>query len=127
MSKYSEQSESSPGIYKTNELEAMIEMIDAGIWGTKNLSTALHVSQETIIQWKKRPEVQETHRKAIKKFAKRRTDVEKILSELDVETPQEAPKTLVQINYQPIFGGLAANGLPANVSNAQDLQPEKES
>lgn len=127
MSKYSEQSESSPGIYKTNELEAMIEMIDAGIWGTKNLSTALHVSQETIIQWKKRPEVQEAHRKAIRKFAKRRTDVEKILSELDVETPQEAPKTLVQINYQPIFGGLAANGLPANVSNAQDIQPEKES
>lgn len=97
MSKDSEQSESLPGIYKTNELEAMIEMIDAGIWGTKNLSTALHVSQETIIQWKKRTEVQEAHRKAIRKFAKRRTDVEKILSELDVETPQE-PTGLTQIN-----------------------------
>lgn len=121
MSKKSEQSESIPGVYKADELEAMIEMIDAGLWGTKNLSTALHVSQETIIQWKKRPEVQDAHRRAIKKFIRRRTDVEKILSEMEVDTPQE--KQNIQITVIPILGGYSA--LPSNHSHPQDIIAEE--
>lgn len=85
-----------PQVYKQVEFNEMIELISSGLWGTTNLSKALHVDITTIVEWKKRPEVQEAHRQAIKKFLRRRTDVEKILSEMDVETPQEP--SLTQIN-----------------------------
>lgn len=122
----SDNSDTQPQVYKQEELDLMFELIAAGVWRTTNLSKTLNVDMDTITAWKKRPEVIDARRKALLKFVKRRTDVEKILSELDFETPAEAPRNLTLI-YQPIFGGLAANGLPANVSNAQDLQPEKES
>lgn len=101
-----------PQVYKQEDLAIMIELVIAGVWSNKNLVTALHISEPTIIEWKKRPEVQDAHRKAILKFVKRRTDVEKILNELEFETPKEDPNTLVQINYQPIFGGKSVKELP---------------
>lgn len=89
--------DSQPEVYKQAELEAMLQLIDAGVWRSTNLSKALHVDMGTIAIWKDRPEVQEAHKKAIIKFARRRTDVEKILNELDFETPAE-PQSLTQIN-----------------------------
>jgi hypothetical protein len=122
----SEQNSTNSVPYKKEELALMLELIEAGLWRTGNLSKALHVDEKTIVEWKKRPEVQETHRKTILKWVKKRKDSEIALRELEVDTPQEAPKTLVQINYQPIFGGKSADALPTNHSDTQDIRPEEE-
>lgn len=115
-----------PGVYKQEDLSLMIELILSGLWRTVNLSKALHLDENTITAWKKRPEVQDAHRRAILKFLHKRQDAEKILGELDMETPAEQPKTLVQINYTPIFGGKSVDALSADNSDPQDIQPEKE-
>jgi hypothetical protein len=122
----SDKNPSIPSVYKKEELDLMIEMVDAGVWSNKNLVTSLHIDESTVIQWKKRPEVQEAHRKAILKWMKKRKDAEIALREMGLDTPQEAPKTLVQINYQPIFGGKSADALPTNHSDTQDIRPEEE-
>jgi hypothetical protein len=101
-----------PDVYKQVELSSMIELIGAGVWRSTNLAKALHIDLSTIAEWKKRPEVQDAHRRAILKFAKRRTDVEKILSELDFETPTE-PQGLTQINN---YVGLTDDQLDAVIA-----------
>lgn len=106
-----------PRVYKEEDLALMIELIDGGLWSTTNLSNALHINRETIDIWKERKEVQEAHRKSILKWVKRRKDAEIALREMGVDTPQEAPKTLIQVNYQPIFGGKSVDALPADNSD----------
>lgn len=39
---------------------------------------------------------------------------------------REAPKTLIQVNYQPIFSGESLHGLPASDSDAQNIPVKKE-
>lgn len=93
-----------PQVYKEVDLALMIELILNGLWSTTNLATALHITRDTVIEWKKRPEVQEAHRKAILKFIKKRTDTENVLKELDVEIKTDP--TLIQINnYQQMTDG----------------------
>jgi len=108
----SDKNVANPTVYKKEELTLMIELIEAGLWGSSNLANALHIDRSTVERWKETPEVQEAHRRAIMKFLRKRQDVEKILGELKVETPAETPKTLIQVNYQPIFGGKSVKELP---------------
>lgn len=122
----SEDIPSYPPVRKVVELKAMIEMVESGLWQTGNLVKALHVNEDTIVEWKKRPEVQEAHRLAIMKWVKKRKDAEIALREMGMDTPQEAPKTLIQVNYQPIFSGESLHALPASNSDQEDIQPEKE-
>ena len=108
----SELSAREPEILKTAEYELMLKLIDKGLWRTVNLARALHVDNDTVTAWKKTERVIKAHQDAILKFIGRRKDNEKILDELEVETPKEDPKTLVQINYTPIFGGKSVKELP---------------
>lgn len=85
-------------IIKEEEFNLMLELIENGLWRNVNLSRALHVVEETIIKWKKHPKVQEAHRRAILKYARKRTDVDKILKELDMEVEPDI-NSLVQNNY----------------------------
>lgn len=96
--KPSNQSAVEPKIYKEEEFNLMIELIENGLWRNVNLTKALHVAESTIIEWKKRPEAQNAHRKAILKFIKRRTDAEKILKELDMEVDPDIG-ALIQNNF----------------------------
>jgi hypothetical protein len=115
-----------PEIQKEEEYSMMLKLIDRGLWRNVNLAKALHVDDETIAIWKKTKPVQKAYQAAVLKYLAKRKDEEKILAELEVDTPQEAPKTLIQVNYQPIFSGESLNAIPASNGNAQDLQPEKE-
>lgn len=83
-----------PKIYKEEEYNLMLEMIRNGLWKNVNLSKALHITEETIIEWKKRPEAIEAHRTAILKFVKRMDDPEKILRELGMDIEQD--KALIE-------------------------------
>lgn len=85
-------------IYKEEEYDTMIEMIKAGMWRNVNLVNALHVDEQTILKWKKRPEVIEAHKQTFIKFLKKREDVEKILKEIGMETEPDID-TLIQNNY----------------------------
>jgi hypothetical protein len=126
MSDESELSVKEPEILKKAEYEMGLQFVDKGLWRTRNLAKALSVDEDTITAWKKTKRYQDSYAKAVMKFVARRKDVEVILREMDVDTPQEAPKTLVQINYQPIFGGKSADALPTNHSDTQDIRPEEE-
>jgi L-rhamnose isomerase len=85
-------------IYKQEDFDLMLEMIKSGIWKNVNLSRALHIDEDTIAKWKKHQDAIDAHRQAILKFIKRRTDVEKILKELEMEVETDIP-SLVQNNY----------------------------
>lgn len=74
-----------PQVYKENELKMMVELVENGLWSNVNLAKALGVNRDTITEWKKRPEVKKAYRKAILKYTSRRTDVDKILKELEIE------------------------------------------
>lgn len=93
-----------PDIVKKDEFELMLELITQGLWKGVNLAAALHVNQDTITAWKKRPEAKDAHRRAILKFVRRRTDVEKILKELEIETEPDGP-SLIQNNFYQLTDG----------------------
>jgi len=81
------------------EYALMLELIGKGIYRTTNLAKALHVSLDSITAWKKTPEAEDAHRKAILKFADKRVDVENILKELGMEIDTtEVPLINVTIN-----------------------------
>ncbi len=87
-----------PEVYKEEDFKLMLELVQSGIWKNVNLSRALHIDEDTIAKWKKRKEATTAHRQAILKFVKRRTDVEKILKELEMDLETDLP-SLVQNNY----------------------------
>lgn len=89
-----------PKIYKEEEFNMMLELIENGLWRNVNLSKALHVAEETIIEWKKRQEAQQAHRRAILRYLKKRTDAEKILKELEMDI---VPDTLQITSEQLII------------------------
>lgn len=78
----------------------MIELIESGIYSTKNLMTALHLCKDTIVRWKKRPEVQLAHRKAILKFSKKRKDPEGSLKELGIEAARVEEKSHIEVTIR---------------------------
>ena len=80
-----EKQDSIPQVYKQTEFNMMLELIEKGIWKNVNLANALHVNVNTITDWKKQPQAEDAHRKAILKYADKRTDVESILRELGME------------------------------------------
>lgn len=86
-----------PQVYKKTELEVMLELIENGVYSTKNLATALHVDESTVTAWKKRPEVKEAHTKAILKYSGKRTDIDGILKELDLQTAQREEQSTVRV------------------------------
>lgn len=95
----SEKSDKLSQVYKKQEFTSMLELISKGIWKNVNLANALHVSVDTITDWKRSPEAEKAHREAILKFAGRRTDVENILKELGMEIDStEVPLLNVTIN-----------------------------
>lgn len=86
-------------VYKQAEFNMMLELIGKGIWKNVNLANALHVNVNTITDWKKLPEAEDAHRKAILKYADKRTDAESILKELGMELDStEVPLLNVTIN-----------------------------
>lgn len=114
-----------PEVEKKQEYVTMLKLIDKGMWKNVNLAKALHVDDETISIWKKTKPVKDIYTAAVLRTMGKRKDVELTLREYGIETPQEAPKTLVQINYQPIFGGKSLDGLPTSDSHPQDIQLEE--
>ena len=95
----SEGSDSLSRVTLKREYKLMLELIDKGIWRTTNLANALHVSMDSVTAWKKTPEAEDAHRKAVLKFADRRVDVENILKELGMEIDSaEVPLLNVTIN-----------------------------
>jgi hypothetical protein len=93
-----------PEIYKEEDFDLMLKLIDRGIWKNCNLARALHLDEETVAKWKKHPQVIKAHTNSVLKFAGRRTDVENILKELDLEIETQ-PQTVIDnrsitvINY----------------------------
>lgn len=85
------------GIYKTAEYELMLRLIEKGLWRTRNLARAVGVDEDTMTKWKRTKQAQKAYSEAVLKFIGRRKDVEKILSELDVESNPD-PNTLNQFN-----------------------------
>lgn len=87
-------------IVKKTEFELMLELVDAGLWRTNNLASALGVNKDTITDWKRRPEAIDMRRNTIKRYLKRRIDAEKVLKELDMETDVDEMKIGVQIEVK---------------------------
>lgn len=83
-----------PQVYKEEELKMMIELVEAGLWKNSNLARILNVVDETIADWKKRPEVLTVYRKVVLQTARKRMDVEKRLRELAVESDPEVTKVV---------------------------------
>lgn len=95
----SEKSDKLSQVYKKQEFLSMLELISKGIWKNVNLANALHVNVDTITDWKRTPEAEDAHRKAILKYADKRTDAESILRELGMELDStEVPLLNVTIN-----------------------------
>lgn len=114
-----------PRVNKEQELDLMIELIMNGVYKDTNLATALHVERHTIADWKKRPEVQDAHRKAILKYSKKRTDTEQILKELEMDIEVQPTN---QIQPAPILFNLTQYNqyVRDNNSNKQTEQLNQE-